>query len=62
MLSDIELAFYIFDWLEKRNGGELKDALDNMRVCDQRLAHEELALILSCRGKPPNWVMGAQPA
>lgn len=49
------LAAYIFDWLKRRNGGELSEPLENMRVGDARLAHEELALILRHEGHPPNW-------
>ena len=51
-----ELAAYIFRWLCKRNGGELNDAIGNMKVRSLCLAKDELALILEHRGKPPNWL------
>jgi ribosomal protein L39E len=50
------LAFYIYNWLERRNGGELAGPLGNQRVSDRKLALDELALILKHGGKPPNWV------
>ena len=51
-----ELATYIFEWLEVRNGGELDAALGAMRVGDRRNAIDELARILECGGRPPNWL------
>lgn len=55
-MTNEELAAYIFTWLRNRNGGELEDALDDMRVRDRDLAIEELAMILQHKGRPPNWV------
>ncbi len=51
-----ELADYILQWLRNRNGEELSDALDAMRVIDARNMREELVHILKSGGKPPNWV------
>jgi hypothetical protein len=50
------LAKYIIEWLGYRNGGELQPSLDDMRVQDFRLMHEELEWILLHGGHPPNWV------
>lgn len=50
-----ELAVYIFDWLETRNGGELGDALDDMTVGSRKDAISQLALILRSGGHPPHW-------
>lgn len=49
------LAEYIVQWLRTRNGAELKDAFDNMRMGDYVNLHDELVLILLHGGKPPNW-------
>lgn len=51
-----ELAEYIVAWLERRNGGELANALDAQSVGQRRLMISELALFLLHTGKPPNWV------
>ena len=51
-----KLAEYIFEWLEDRNGGELRAALDAMSVGSYRRALGELEMILDHRGKPPNWI------
>jgi hypothetical protein len=48
-------AEYIFEWLERRNRGQLREAIESMRVLDRRLAIDELALILLHGGRPPNW-------
>lgn len=50
-----KLATYLIDWLETRNGGELRDPLQDMRVRDRVQMHEELTMILTHGGKPPNW-------
>lgn len=50
-----DLATYIAEWLQRRNGGELRSAIMNMRVGDYNLMIEELAFILANDGKPPNW-------
>ncbi len=52
----IGLAEYLLTWLESRNGGELLDAFQNMRVRDANLLRAELVMILQHGGKPPNWV------
>lgn len=57
-MSDKDLkseAEYIFEWLERRNGGQLREAIESMTVRDRRLAIDELALILLHGGRPPNW-------
>lgn len=54
-LSTAELAEYIITWLSERNGGELEEAFENMRVCDWHTLHDELEAILEHGGKPPNW-------
>jgi hypothetical protein len=56
MANDEELARYILDWLRKRNGGELEDAVAAMTVASFEMMQAELQLILTHRGKPPNWV------
>jgi hypothetical protein len=50
-----ECADFILGWLRSRNGEELADALDEMRVKDSRLMREELIYILQAGGKPDNW-------
>ena len=50
------LAEYILKWLRERNGSELESALDSMTVRDSRNMKEELELILTHGGRPPNWV------
>lgn len=50
------LALYIFDWLRRRNGNELDDAIGEMSLADYENALEELEMILEHGGKPPNWV------
>ena len=52
----VKLAHYIFEWLGRRNGAELFEALDRQRIGDRRLAIDELAEILATGGRPPNWV------
>lgn len=54
--QDIALAEYVVQWLQSRNGGELREAFANMRLGDYVRLHDELALILLHGGKPPNWV------
>lgn len=54
--QDEALAAYIIEWLQVRNGGELADAFDNMRVADLRNLREELEHILLHGGHPPNWL------
>lgn len=49
------LASYIIEWLETRNKGELREALDQQRIRDRKLMLDELTLILRHGGKPPNW-------
>lgn len=49
------LADFILEWLESRNGAELRPALEALRVGDARRLREELALILRHGGRPPNW-------
>lgn len=51
-----DLATYIAQWLEARNGGELREAILGMRVGDYNQLIEELAFILANNGRPPNWV------
>jgi len=51
-----ELTYYILEFLRTRNDGELREAFESMRVKDFNLMREELALILTHGGKPPNWV------
>lgn len=56
-MSDEELAEYIIRFLRRRNGGQLDSCgIKKMRVQDYELTVRELAMILDCRGKPPNWV------
>lgn len=50
------LARYIIRFLRRRNGGELRDVFDDMRVRDARLLLGELERILIHGGRPPNWV------
>lgn len=50
-----ELAFYIIDWLCRRNEAELGDAILEMSVAEYRLMHDQLAYILMHGGHPPNW-------
>lgn len=54
--QDEELASYVIEWLCSRNGGELRPAIESMRVSDFKLMHDELAHILLHGGRPPNWV------
>lgn len=49
------LALYIVSWLERRNGSELAQALDEQRVADRRNMLGELEMILKHGGHPPNW-------
>lgn len=58
-LSPEKLADYIVEWLETRNGAQLREAIEAMPVGDFRLMREELALILEHQGHPPNWVAPA---
>jgi len=51
-----ELASYIIEWLQSRNGGELRGAFADMRLGSYQDMREELELILKHGGKPPNWV------
>lgn len=55
-MNEKELAKYIVEWLIRRNGAELQEPIESMKVSDYRLMHEELEMILQHRGKPPNWV------
>jgi hypothetical protein len=49
------LADYIIEWLQERNGAELLEAFEAMRVRDARNLREELVMILKHGGRPPNW-------
>ncbi len=51
-----QLALYIVEHMRVRNGGELCEAFDNMRVRDRALLIEELTMILEHGGRPPNWI------
>lgn len=53
-----ECADYIMDWLERRNGGEFREALEQQRTGDRRRMRDELVWILQHGGKPDNWVDG----
>lgn len=55
-LAPAELAALIVDFLESRNGGELREAFEAQRTGDRRLMLDELALILEVGGRPANWV------
>ncbi len=55
-IDEKKLARYIADWLRVRNGGELEDAMCNMRVGDFENFLKELEMILKHGGKPPNWI------
>lgn len=50
------LAAYLIEWLRSRNGGELAEAIGDMRVADFENLRGELELILQHGGRPPNWV------
>jgi hypothetical protein len=49
-------ADYILGWLRTRNGGELENALVEMRVRDAEIMRSELETILRYEGHPPNWI------
>lgn len=51
-----ELAAYVLEFLESRNGGELREVFDNMTRKDYSLLLEQLSMILEHGGKPPNWI------
>jgi hypothetical protein len=52
-----EVARYIFDWLAKRNGGQLRSSIGSlMSAWDRADAIDELAYIITHNGHPPNWV------
>lgn len=55
LISVDTTADYILKWLPRRNGGELQEAFENMRVRDARNLREELVIILRAGGKPTNW-------
>lgn len=61
-MSERELAVYIFEWLRRRNGAELEDALLDMTLRSRETALDELERILTFRSKPPNWVSEGGPA
>lgn len=50
-----ECADFILGWLRERNGAELANAFDEMRVKDAKLMRDELIWILQHGGKPDNW-------
>lgn len=54
-VAAVECATYILDWLERRNGGELREALERQRVGDRRRLRDELVWILQHGGRPDNW-------
>lgn len=55
-MNDSQLAHYIITWLMSRNDHQIgRLAMNQLTMADHQLLLNELQLILSYRGKPPNW-------
>lgn len=59
--EDEKLAHTIFDWLRRRNGGQLREALGMLPLADYEMLISELTMILEHSGIPPNWVSAQKP-
>ncbi len=50
-----ETAAYIWEWLRRRNGSELSEALGEISVNSRERLHLELIEIIKAHGRPRNW-------